>query len=115
MTDAVLLIAFGGPTKPDEIRPFLQNVARGRRIPPERLEDVAHHYEQMPGGRSPLNDLTFMQARSLAAMHERQIVERRAATRHLLEWPLAAQRSDVHAGALARRDAGRRQPEAARV
>src|SRR3989449_9080837 len=68
MTDAVLLIAFGGPTKPDEIRPFLQNVARGRRIPPERLEDVAHHYEQMPGGRSPLNDLTFMQARSLAAM-----------------------------------------------
>jgi len=65
---AVLLIAFGGPTKPDEIRPFLQNVARGRRIPPERLEDVAHHYEQMPGGRSPLNDLTFMQARSLAAM-----------------------------------------------
>ncbi|PYO02668.1 MAG: ferrochelatase [Candidatus Rokuibacteriota bacterium] len=66
--DAVLLIAFGGPTKPDEIRPFLQNVARGRRIPPERLEDVAHHYEQMPGGRSPLNDLTFMQARSLAAM-----------------------------------------------
>jgi ferrochelatase len=65
---AVLLIAFGGPTKPDEIRPFLQNVARGRRIPPERLEDVAHHYEQMPGGRSPLNDLTFMQARSLQAM-----------------------------------------------
>src|SRR5262249_19413555 len=66
--DGVLLIAFGGPTKPDEIRPFLQNVTRGRRIPPERLEDVAHHYEQMPGGRSPLNDLTFMQARSLAAM-----------------------------------------------
>jgi protoporphyrin/coproporphyrin ferrochelatase len=68
MIDSVLLIAFGGPTKRDEIRPFLQNVARGRRIPPERLEDVAHHYEQMPGGRSPLNDLTFMQARSLAAM-----------------------------------------------
>ncbi len=67
-TEAVLLIAFGGPTRPDEIRPFLNNVARGRRIPPERLEDVAHHYEQMPGGRSPLNDLTFMQARSLAAM-----------------------------------------------
>ncbi len=66
--DAVLLIAFGGPTKPDEIRPFLQNVARGRRIPPERLEEVAHHYEQMPGGCSPLNDLTFMQARSLQAM-----------------------------------------------
>ena len=34
MTDAVLLIAFGGPTRPEEIRPFLENVTRGRRIPP---------------------------------------------------------------------------------
>jgi ferrochelatase len=52
--DSVLLVAFGGPTAPDEIRPFLEIVTRGRGIPPERLEEVAHHYEQMPGGRSPL-------------------------------------------------------------
>jgi ferrochelatase len=64
--DAVLLIAFGGPTAPDEIRPFLENVVRGRRIPPERLEDVAHHYELI-GGRSPLNELTFRQAEKLRA------------------------------------------------
>jgi ferrochelatase len=63
--DSVLLIAFGGPTAPHEIRPFLANVTRGRRIPPERLEEVAHHYEQMPGGRSPLNELTEAQARAL--------------------------------------------------
>jgi protoporphyrin/coproporphyrin ferrochelatase len=63
--DAVLLIAFGGPTTSAEIRPFLENVARGRRIPPERLEQVARQYEQMPGARSPLNDLTFAQARAL--------------------------------------------------
>ncbi|HEU5320199.1 MAG TPA: ferrochelatase, partial [Methylomirabilota bacterium] len=63
MIDAILLIAFGGPTAPGEIRPFLENVTRGRRIPPERLEEVAHHYERMPGGRSPLNELTQMQAR----------------------------------------------------
>src|SRR5262245_34150439 len=70
--DAVLLIAFGGPTAPAEIRPFLEIVTRGRRIPPERLEEVAHHYEQMPGGRSPLNDLTLAQARGLArALAER--------------------------------------------
>jgi ferrochelatase len=68
MIDAVLLIAFGGPTAPHEIRPFLENVTRGRRIPPQRLEEVAHHYEQMPGGRSPLNDLTLAQARALAAV-----------------------------------------------
>jgi protoporphyrin/coproporphyrin ferrochelatase len=64
--DAVLLIAFGGPTAPHEIRPFLQNVTRGRPIPPARLEEVAHHYEKM-GGRSPLNELTFRQAEALRA------------------------------------------------
>jgi ferrochelatase len=60
--DAVLLIAFGGPTAPDEIRPFLEQVSRGRRIAPERLEEVAQHYERMPGGRSPLRELTDRQA-----------------------------------------------------
>ena len=65
MTDAVLLIAFGGPEKPEDIRPFLEIVTRGRRIPPERLEEVARHYAQMPGGRSPLNELTMRQARAL--------------------------------------------------
>jgi len=63
--DSVLLVAFGGPTAPDEIRPFLEIVTRGRGIPPERLEEVAHHYEQMPGGRSPLTELTLAQGRGL--------------------------------------------------
>lgn len=64
--DAVLLIAFGGPEKPEDIRPFLANVTRGRPIPPERLEEVGHHYERI-GGRSPLNELTFRQADALRA------------------------------------------------
>jgi protoporphyrin/coproporphyrin ferrochelatase len=64
--DAVLLIAFGGPTAPHEVRPFIEKVARGRHIPPERLELVARQYEQMPGGRSPLLDLTRAQAQALA-------------------------------------------------
>ena len=63
--EAVLLIAFGGPTRPEEIRPFLANVTRGRAIPAERLEEVVHHYELI-GGRSPLNELTFRQADKLA-------------------------------------------------
>jgi ferrochelatase len=62
--DAVLLIAFGGPERPEDIRPFLQIVTEGRRIPPERLEEVAHHYEAI-GGRSPLNALTRGQADAL--------------------------------------------------
>lgn len=62
--DAVLLIAFGGPTKMEEVRPFLANVLRGRPIPPERIEEVVTHYEVI-GGRSPLNELTFRQAAAL--------------------------------------------------
>jgi ferrochelatase len=62
--DAVLLLAFGGPTRPEDIRPFLANVTRGRNIPADRLEVVAHHYERI-GGRSPLNALTFRQAEAL--------------------------------------------------
>ena len=67
MIDSVLLIAFGGPAAREEIRPFLDNVTRGRRIPRERIEEVAHHYEQMPGGRSPLRELTERQAAALGA------------------------------------------------
>ncbi len=61
---AVLLIAFGGPTSSAEIRPFLARVTKGMPIPPERLEEVAHHYEAV-GGKSPLNEITFRQARAL--------------------------------------------------
>ena len=64
--DAVLLIAFGGPTRPEEVRPFLANVVRGRKVPPERIEEVVRHYDAI-GGRSPLNDLTLRQACKLEA------------------------------------------------
>jgi len=63
---AVLLMAFGGPTRPEEIRPFLAQVLEGRAVPTERIEEVARHYEAI-GGRSPLNDLTFRQAAALEA------------------------------------------------
>jgi len=64
--DSILLITFGGPERPEDVRPFLQQVAAGRPIPPERLEEVAHHYDAI-GGRSPLNALTRRQAAALAA------------------------------------------------
>jgi ferrochelatase len=62
--DAVLLIAFGGPTSNEEIRPFLARVAKGLLIPPERLEEVARHYEAV-GGKSPLAEITLNQANAL--------------------------------------------------
>ena len=64
--DAVLLVAFGGPQGPADVRPFLANVLRGRRVSPERVEEVAHHYELF-GGVSPLTELTMKQARALEA------------------------------------------------
>jgi ferrochelatase len=52
--DAFLLVSFGGPEHPDDVLPFLQNVTRGRGVPPERLADVAEHYHHF-GGVSPIN------------------------------------------------------------
>lgn len=54
--DAVLLLSFGGPEGPEQVRPFLQNVTRGRGVPPERLDEVAQHYLHF-GGVSPLNGI----------------------------------------------------------
>lgn len=62
--DAVLIVAFGGPRGPADIRPFLENVLRGRRVAPGRVDEVAHHYE-MFGGVSPITDLTLRQAAGL--------------------------------------------------
>src|SRR5689334_4010456 len=53
--DGVLLLSFGGPDRPEDVIPFLENVTRGRGIPRERLEEVAEHYHHF-GGRSPIND-----------------------------------------------------------
>jgi len=52
--DAILVVGFGGPEKPDDVMPFLENVTRGRNIPRERLLGVAEHYMHF-GGVSPIN------------------------------------------------------------
>jgi ferrochelatase len=68
--DAVLVIAFGGPQGAADVRPFLANVLRGRRVTPERVEEVARHYERF-GGVSPLTELTRRQAAGLRTrLHE---------------------------------------------
>jgi ferrochelatase len=64
--DAFLLVSFGGPEGPGEVIPFLQNVTRGRAVPPGRLDQVAEHYYRF-GGISPINQ----QCRDLAAAIEK--------------------------------------------
>ncbi|GGK38522.1 ferrochelatase [Nocardia camponoti] len=56
MPQALLLLSFGGPEGPDDVLPFLENVTRGRGVPPERLAEVAQHYLHF-GGVSPINAL----------------------------------------------------------
>jgi ferrochelatase len=69
--DAILLASFGGPEGQDDVIPFLRNVTRGRGIPEERLEEVAHHYRAF-GGVSPIND----QNRTLKAALEAELAHR---------------------------------------
>ncbi len=56
--DHILVIGFGGPTKKEEVQPFLNIVARGRNIPPERVQEVSNHYDAV-GGYSRYNEDTF--------------------------------------------------------
>jgi protoporphyrin/coproporphyrin ferrochelatase len=69
--DGILLAGFGGPEGQDDVIPFLRNVTRGRGIPDERLEDVAHHYRHF-GGVSPIN----AQNRALKAALEAELGRR---------------------------------------
>jgi protoporphyrin/coproporphyrin ferrochelatase len=62
--DAVLVVAFGGPEGMGDVRPFLANVLSGRRVAPERVEEVAKHYEHF-GGVSPLAAITRRQVEGL--------------------------------------------------
>jgi ferrochelatase len=64
--DAVIVVAFGGPQGLADIRPFLANVLRGRRVAPARIAEVATHYERF-GGISPLTEITRRQAEGLRA------------------------------------------------
>src|SRR5580698_10465625 len=65
--DAVILIGFGGPEKPEDVEPFLKDVTEGRDIPEERLAKVAKQYAQI-GGAPPYNRLTHEQAEALETL-----------------------------------------------
>jgi protoporphyrin/coproporphyrin ferrochelatase len=69
--DALLLLSFGGPEGPEQVRPFLENVTRGRNIPPARLDAVAEHYLHF-GGVSPINGIN----RALIVQIERELADR---------------------------------------
>jgi protoporphyrin/coproporphyrin ferrochelatase len=69
--DAVLIVGFGAPERPEDVRPFLEFITRGRAVPPERLDEAASHYMHF-GGVSPLN----AQMKTLAASVAKEAADR---------------------------------------
>ncbi|MDQ2993167.1 MAG: ferrochelatase [Candidatus Eremiobacteraeota bacterium] len=71
--DAIVLLGFGGPCSPEEVRPFLDRILVGRPVPPARYEAVVNNYREI-GGSSPYNARTESQAVALRnALHARGI------------------------------------------
>lgn len=67
---AILLLAHGTPDKPGDIPEYMKNVTGGRPIPDAVIQEVTHRYGLI--GRSPLTDITMMQAEALQErVHER--------------------------------------------
>jgi ferrochelatase len=66
--DALVVVSFGGPEARDEVIPFLEQVLRGRNVPRQRMEEVAHHYYAFDGV-SPINE----QSRLLVAALKKEL------------------------------------------
>jgi ferrochelatase len=82
-TTAIVLMTYGTPDGPDAVEPYLFNIfndpdiielpwymapfrgALATKISKGRSEEVRHNYGRLPGGRSPLNELTAEQGQAL--------------------------------------------------
>lgn len=64
MTDSVLLMAYGSPSLPEDVRPYLEDIRGGRPVSDEAVEELAERYRRI-GGRSPLDDVTEAQRAAL--------------------------------------------------
>ena len=91
----VVLIGFGGPRTPEEVRPFVVEVLGGRRVPPHRIDEVVAHYQQV-GGRSPYVEESTRLGRAIAGALVADGLELPVVTGHRYGEPrLEAQISDA--------------------
>ena len=72
---AVLLMAYGSPREPSEIRPYYTHMRGGREPQPQALAELERRYQAI-GGSSPLQEITQAQADAL-----RQELEHREGAR----------------------------------
>ena len=61
---AVLLMAYGGPDRMEDVEPYLLDVRGGRPLPPPALAEIKRRYGLI-GGRSPILEHTRGQAAAL--------------------------------------------------
>lgn len=84
-TTAIILMTYGTPDGPGDVETYLYNIFTdpdiielpwymapfrpllARKIARSRSEEVQHNYGRLPGGRSPLNELTAAQGDALVA------------------------------------------------
>jgi ferrochelatase len=57
-------MAYGSPSSPDDVRPYLEDVRGGRPVSDEAVAELAGRYRRI-GGRSPLDDVTQAQRAAL--------------------------------------------------
>lgn len=63
---AVLMLAYGSPENVDGMECYLSDIRGGRPMSPEFIDEFKHRYTLI-GGKSPLTELTYAQAKAVSA------------------------------------------------
>jgi protoporphyrin/coproporphyrin ferrochelatase len=64
LSTAVVLMAYGSPERPEDIRPYLEDIREGRPVSEEAVAELTERYRRI-GGRSPLGEMTERQRAAL--------------------------------------------------
>ena len=64
MKTAVVLMAYGSPTRPEDIPAYFEDIRGGRPVRPEMVAELVERYRRI-GGSSPLNEITERQRAAL--------------------------------------------------
>ena len=64
MKTAVVLMAYGSPSRPEDIPAYFEDIRGGRPVRPEAVAELVERYRRI-GGSSPLNEITERQRAAL--------------------------------------------------
>ena len=64
MKTAVILMAYGSPSRPEDIPAYFEDIRGGRPVRPEAVAELVDRYRRI-GGSSPLNEITERQRAAL--------------------------------------------------